>query len=542
MSSDSLGRSSTIGQRFVGALVVALALTLLSSLTVTASQAATRRAVSVSRTVVGSTVLTGDGASVSGRVSVAPPGARVALQRLVGRTWRTVKSERLTSLRTYRFAIATRVAGAARYRVYSPADTRRLAGASSSFVVNVLACAPGTPPTRGAAAWFGRPFMRTANPIVSNLARLFCSAARGARINIAMYFVTSPMDRSAVGQLMVPLQRVARYRGVKVRFILEGKLYGQGAPLASSVPVLRRFAAVTLCHAGCHNERAATAPGNGITHHKYVTVSDMAWSRGVDPAVVMSSANWSESQLHRFWQSAVLIYDDDALFKQFDVESETMVACAVNGCASWAARMGQLGLSPQTYGLRDQYGLWYDVAPHERSGDASRGRGVTFSPWSGRDPLATALRGYTCTPEHRTVRVAHMFITSGRQAVIDALAALQAQGCDVKIVLRQLPGTPEQDGVKRLRAAGLPVGCLLRVHDKVVLVDAVRTSHGRPDRALWMGSQSLGLSALRSNDEALLRASTADATNSMARYANSAMFGGFMNHFDAMYRLRERCG
>jgi hypothetical protein len=166
---------------------------------------------------------------------------------------------------------------------------------------------------------------------------------------------------------------------------------------------------------------------------------------------------------------------------------------------------------------------------------------VTFSPWSGADPLAARLRGYTCTPEHRTVRVAHMFITSGRQGVIDALSGLKAQGCDVKILLRQLPGTPEQDGVRRLRAAGLSVGCLLRVHDKVVLVDAVRRANGRPDRALWMGSQSLGVSALRSNDEALLRVSTADAETSAARLANSSLYSGFMGHFNAMYRVREKC-
>src|SRR3954447_26045975 len=140
VSSDSLGRSSTPGERVVRALVVALSLALLSGLTVSASQAAGRRAVSVSRSVSGGTALTGDAASVSGRVSVAPRGGRVALQRLVGRSWRTVRTDRLSAQRTYRFPLATRAAGAARYRVYSAADAGRRAGASRSFALNVLAC------------------------------------------------------------------------------------------------------------------------------------------------------------------------------------------------------------------------------------------------------------------------------------------------------------------------------------------------------------------------------------------------------------------
>jgi hypothetical protein len=543
VGSDSLGRSSTPGNRVVRALVVALALALLSGLTVSASQAAARRAVSVSRSVSGGTALTGDAASVSGRVSVAPRGGRVALQRLVGRSWRTVRTDRLSAQRTYRFPLATRAAGTARYRVYSPADAGRRAGASRSFALNVLACPRSAAPARGVAAWFNHPGQRTPSRIVRGLSRLFCSAARGAHINIGLYFTTGALDRSEVGRLMVPLQRVARHRGVKVRFMLEGKLYGRGGPMASALPIIRRFATVSLCRYGCHNDRPGAVKGGGIQHHKFVTVSDTSWRRGVDPAVVVSTANWSHSQLHKFWQSALLLHNDRGLFREFDVQAKTLVACGTAaGCASWGTRMQQLSLSPRTYALTNTAGVWHDAAATERRGSTGTGRGVTFSPWKLTDPLAYALRGYRCTPEHRTVRVAHMFVTAGRQKVVNALRALRQSGCDVRVILRQLHNSPLEDGVRRIKAAGLPVRCLGRMHNKVILVDAVRKSDGRPDRVMWVGSQSLGANALRNNDESLLRLSTAEATGSGARLGNSRLWSAFLGDWGAMRRHQQPCG
>jgi phosphatidylserine/phosphatidylglycerophosphate/cardiolipin synthase-like enzyme len=165
---------------------------------------------------------------------------------------------------------------------------------------------------------------------------------------------------------------------------------------------------------------------------------------------------------------------------------------------------------------------------------------VLFSPWPRGDPLEAALHGYTCTSAHHTVLVDHMFLTSSRQAVIDALAGLARRGCRVRIVLQKLDHGPLADGARTVRASGLRVSCVARLHDKVVLVDAVRRSDGRADKAVWTGSQSLGGRALRFNDEALLRVSTADATG-RARVADAILYSRFLSSWRALSRHRQAC-
>jgi phosphatidylserine/phosphatidylglycerophosphate/cardiolipin synthase-like enzyme len=403
----------------------------------------------------------------------------------------------------------------------------------------VLACTPGKAPSRGAAAWFTRPKQRGVDPVAAHLSRLFCAAAPHSTIDISMYFIRAFGSQPDVRPILTSLRRAVRYHRVRVRILLEGRLYGRGKPLRSGLGPLRRFAKVILCHDGCHNERSAGAPGHGIMHHKFVTIGDMSWSRGADPVVVESSANWSQTQLENAWQSAVLVYDDHELYRELHIQFETLATCA-SGCAGWTRRMAQLGLPASTYGLSDVRRLWRDAAPAERKAAPGSGRGMVFSPWPRRDPLAVALNGYTCTSAHHTVLVDHMFVTAGRQPVIDALAGLARRGCRVRVILQKLTHSPLADGARRIRAAGLPVSCVARLHDKVVMVNAVRSSDGRADKAVWTGSQSLGGRALRFNDEALLRVSTADAAGA-ARVANAALYSRFLSSWKALTRHRQRC-
>jgi phosphatidylserine/phosphatidylglycerophosphate/cardiolipin synthase-like enzyme len=132
-----------------------------------------------------------------------------------------------------------------------------------------------------------------------------------------------------------------------------------------------------------------------------------------------------------------------------------------------------------------------------------------------------------------------MFVTAGRRAVIDALAGLAHHGCRVQVMLQKRTGRPLADGARRVRAAGLPVSCVAGLHDKVIMVDAVRPD-GRADKAVWTGSQSLGGRALRFNDEALLRVSTADA-GGRAKVANQALYSRFLREWRTLRRHREAC-
>ncbi|MEO7942033.1 MAG: phospholipase D-like domain-containing protein [Marmoricola sp.] len=185
--------------------------------------------------------------------------------------------------------------------------------------------------------------------------------------------------------------------------------------------------------------------------------------------------------------------------------------------------------------------LWHDARATERLGDPGSGLGVMFSPWVAGDPVATALRSYTCTPEHRTVRVGHMFLTTARLRVVRALGELRAKGCSVQVVVNAHPGRKPGAGILALREVGVNVTCTEGVHDKILIVDAVRVADGRPDRSVWMGSQSLGGNALRANDESMLRLRTFGATAAAAR-ANATIWNAYDRHWSAIYADRASCG
>ena len=522
----------------VSTLAVAL---LLTGLIGTGADAAATQRVSVSRALSASTVLTGDSISITGRVSPARTGAPVILQRYVSGRWGTVRSTTLTSAGTYRLTLSSWTYSSYRYRVVSPADSRRKTGISASFVAKILTCDRSHAPASGRAAWFTRPGLRTASPIATQIGRLFCSAAPGATVNIAMYFIRAGAGQTDVNMMLRSLERVSRYRGVKVKILMEGRLYRPGTSLEPVLRTLRRYARVVLCRLGCQNERYGEEAKGAIMHHKFISINDMSWAPGADPAVVMSSANWSQSQLRHKWQSAALTYRDASLHREVENHWGVLNACAgPGGCATWNQTLAQSSLSPDTYGITQQANLWHTVAI-ERLGNPGSGTGLTFSTWLEPDPVASALRSYTCTPEHRTIRVGHMFITMSRLSVIHALQELRAEGCSVYVVVGGAGGAKPGPGVMALRDAGVNVTCAEDVHDKIVLVDAVRISDKRPDRSVWMGSQSLSSKALRANDEAMQRFSTFGAT-ATAAHANAVVWNGFMGQWQAIHAHREPCG
>lgn len=522
-------------------LLLLVAVLVTQGLAAAEAGAAGKRRVSVTRVLSASTALTGDTIAVGGRVSPARPGTAVALQRYSRGRWGTVKRSRVNSERRYRFTITSTSASGYRYRVISAAGARYRAGTSASFVARFLTCTRMSAPYGGRAAWFTRPGLRSTSPMTTALSRLFCSAARGATINVSMYYMRSGSSQPEASTILRSLERVSRYRGVKVRVMVEGRLYRPGSSMRATLTALQKYATVVQCHLGCRNEGFTTEAKGAILHHKFITVSDLTWASGKDPAVVMSSANWSQSQLRHKWQSAVLAYRDAALHREVEAQWGVLDACASRGgCASWNATLAKLSLSPDSHGVASRNRVWHDLAEvTERQGGAGSGLGVTFSPTLATDPVAAALRQYTCTPEHRTVRVAHMFLTSARLAVARALGELQAKGCSVHVVLAHR-GEARIVAVGLLRDLGVQVSCTPKLHDKAVLVDAVRTEDGRPDKLVLMGSQSLSGAALRSNDESLLRLSSHDARGS-AVSANTAVWNAYSKHWSSIYAHRESC-
>jgi hypothetical protein len=463
-----------------------------------------------------------------------------ALQRHTRKGWSTLQRVRTDQAGRYTFRLASSSASAFRYRVVTRADSRHQAGVSSSFTVKILACQRMSAPSGGRAAWFTRPGLKSRSQIASSLARLFCSAARGSTVNVSMYFIRSGSGQWDTNEMLQSLERVARYRGVKVRILVEGKIYRQsGTSFRATLNALRRYATVVQCQLGCRDEAYHSQDSGPIMHHKFVSMSDLTWSGAQDPAVVMSSANWSQAQLRTMWQSAVLAYRDPSLHHEVEAQWRVLNACAGRGgCASWNATLTN-EFARDAYGMAKANGVWHDTAESERRGKPGSGVGVTFSPTRAADPVAAALRQYTCTPQHRTVRVVHMFLSHTRTSVVNALGELRDQGCDVRVILSTRGAAPVL-GAGALRNVGAQVSCTPRIHDKAFLIDAVRVADGRPDKSVLMGSQSLSARALRNNDESLMRLSTHDATGASAS-ANAAVWNAYNKHWSAMLAQKRAC-
>ena len=112
-----------------------------------------------------------------------------------------------------------------------------------------------------------------------------------------------------------------------------------------------------------------------------------------------SSSNWTKKQLRRYWQTGVLMYNDRALTREFDVRFESMRACGLpGGCGSWRPSVFGTKLSA-AYRLLSVNRVWVDAGFDWRQGDAGDGTRVIFSPTRPHfDPVTSELARYSCTP------------------------------------------------------------------------------------------------------------------------------------------------
>lgn len=520
----------------IAALTMAVAL---SGVLLAPSEARARRSVSLSASVSAKEMLVGDQVRISGRASSAV-GTVVTLQRRSGRLWKTAYRARTNSSKRYLFAFDP-PSGSGSYRVITTANRTYAAARTGSFSLKAYPCVPGTAPASGSTVWFSKPGTVGISSTANNLRKTICSTATGATINIAMYFMRWSSATSDGTVIIDALERMARFRGVKVNIALEGRLYRPGTDLRPTYSHLRTFANVVACSYGCHN----TGPGGdvggrpSINHNKFMTISDTRWRSGVDPVVVSSTGNWSRNQLAGAWQSTLVQYNDAALTREFVGQYHQLAVCGGSTrCTSWDTVRATLGLIDSSYAMTNVDGLWTE-GTIERPGSPGRGSTVAFTPQPTSDRLAYVLERYTCAPDHRTVRTAHSFVTPNRKRVIAALVRLKDAGCDVQMLLGQPVGQAQDDAVRMIQNAGLSVRCATGIHDKLVMVDGVSPS-GSSDKSLWTGAQNLGYAALRSNDEALIRLRTATATGAWVA-ANAAIYSSYLRYWGQQNAVAGRC-
>ncbi len=132
---------------------------------------------------------------------------------------------------------------------------------------------------------------------------------------------------------------------------------------------LGRLGELSICESGCRSEKTA------INHHKFVVISDTVWWKRHEPIVVQSSANWSDIQLQDRHRSAVMVWRDTVLAREYALRFESMRLCAVTreGCGAWNESLVARGLDRAVYDVRRRQRFWYDTALRERLGRPAGG-------------------------------------------------------------------------------------------------------------------------------------------------------------------------
>jgi PLD-like domain len=533
--------------RIARAVIAALALTVLQPLLAPGAGAVPQQALSSSAVSVRAkpvikvqaraskkTVIAGDEVRITG--SAKPGRARDAIkvQRYERGVWRTLKFSKLTGSRSYAFTVRPK-AGKNRYRVVRPETSTGRRGTSKTLTVSGVSCTTMRRPTRNIFALSNNPRVNRTASMTRELSHLFCAVAPKATVRVGMLFVVADSEAKVI---LSSLEKVHRYRGVHVEVLAEAVPFKKNdtAKLRKSVG---KFATVRTCVKGCRSGFGA----EGNMHQKFVTVTDMTWSKTKDPVLWTSSANWDKKQLRRYWQTGVLFWNDRTLTREFDARFESMRACAVSGgCGRWRPSVFGAKLSA-AYRVVSRNRVWQDTGFDWRSGQPGSGTRVAFSPTrQGYDPVTTELTRYTCTRSHRTVRVAvfRMSVYRGLK-IAKAFSQLRRQGCDVRAVL-STSGTSSaaKHGVKDMRSQGIPTTCLDLMHDKFAYLDVVDRTTKAPRLVLWTGSQNFTGAGVNFNDDAML---TLDATAASGQRAKDIrkLASAYLGRWHQLNRYRVGC-
>jgi len=403
-------------------------------------------------------------------------------------------------------------------------------------------CPPMQRPSAHLTTYFTQPGSSSVSPVTKALVGLTCAAAPKATIRIALYYLDYIGPDSEVNHLLGALEYVHRTRQVKIKVVLERQQFASGDPeFIAPLRRLRQFAHVNFCRLGCMYERP---PGNSadlVQHMKFFIVGDTLWRSGQDRVVFQSSANWSWTQLREREQSAIMVWDDPVLYREFATRWGTLYTCAAwkRGCSAWNGQLSTLRLDRASYGIADHSRLWTEAIPHQRPGSPGRGVRVFFAPWPAPDdPVARELLATKCG-RGGEVRLGEVVVSADRPRVIDALSTLKRHGCSVRVLVSATTWQPIITGVRTLRRAGLDVGCVAGLHDKFMTFNS-HVGSTRSRRLVWAGSQNLYALSLRADDEEVLRVSVLDARGS-AIPENVAAYAAYRAHWAHMSTRRTSC-
>ncbi|MFB6628474.1 phosphatidylserine/phosphatidylglycerophosphate/cardiolipin synthase family protein [Streptomyces sp. NPDC056362] len=362
--------------------------------------------------------------------------------------------------------------------------------------------------------------------IKRHLLDLVNGAAEGSSIQISVYL---DWDGDVTKALVA-----AHKRGVNVQVIagddrysavagLKTELVKPGAP-NSWFRACRTTVQpdATVVHDACL-AKDATAPRDNVNHQKFFLFSRTKGNGDeyVDNVVVQSSGNLTEADYTRWWNDALTVVGNSALFGAYQTYFEAQAAAAAGG--------------PQTS----------NYATDTAAGKAK----VYFFPKSGDDTIVNVLKtvipagtqtpcaGNTSvgTKDGRTkIRIAQGHTT--RPEVAKQLWELAQAGCHIEVVYRSLEnwdaaGNPYSQVSPWLTRPTTGKGRIILhdlgnderdgtdTHTKYLLIEG--TYYNGPDKKIvFTGSHTYTENALRYNDEALLK------------YEDPAVFAAYLQNFE----------
>lgn len=332
--------------------------------------------------------------------------------------------------------------------------------------------------------------------IRTRLLGLTGAALPGSTIRVAVYHL---WEATVVDALVA-----ARKRGVHVRVLLDGSSVSD-RPANTSY---RRLAAALGTDRG-QRSYVATCPadksclgdpryGKSIMHNKYWLFSAV---RGARDVVVQTTSNSTPSAHTRFFNDALLLPDNPAMYGAYADHFDTMAA---EDWRSWRYRTA--GDGP------------YKAYFFPRAG-TTRDTDTVYSVLSN---VTCAYRDDEGAARRTWVRVAIFKIT--RMAIAEKLVSLRKAGCRVSVVYAESDSARSSGGTpgtwEELHTPGGPtVRCYnddrdprhpgrrlvtpYIVHSKYLLVDGVYD--GKRNRIAFTGSGNHTGPALRENDEVIVK-------------------------------------
>lgn len=322
---------------------------------------------------------------------------------------------------------------------------------------------PGVPPPQQ-EAFFNEPLGGELDlELEKKLIELLDMTVAGSKVRVSLFHWT----RTNMTEPFI----AAHERGVDVRFVLDRDNVDANGDHNAAISALRAALPadrVVLCRDG---QTTGACIGGKINHNKFFLFSELA--DGSRHVVVQSSANLTKAQL-RAWNNMVVIRDDAKLYDAYLKYWDDLRAQKLNPNYYWSAK-----------------------------GD-TKTKGYFFPRQSG-DTIEAVLGNVECAGGTK-VRVGMAIWTKGRLNLAHALVGLRKKGCVVEAVIGP---SVDADIVKTLKAGGAKVYWFETatgesIHSKYLLVDG-RYNGGAGARIVWTGSHNYTTSALRNNDETLLK-------------------------------------